>query len=363
MITPTASVSTAAKKIRVMVVDDSAVIRAVIARTLNATPDIEVVGVAKNGQEGVDLIKKLQPDIVVLDIEMPIMDGITALPLLLKEKPDARILICSTLSAHGAEISIKALSLGATECILKPGGDAILSAEQFQENLVGVIRTLGSHALKKPVVTGHAATIAAQGSFTLRSSGVQSLPPTILAIGSSTGGPKALMEVLKNMNDLPVPIVVTQHMPKTFTTLLAQHINQNCKIPASEGAEGMVIKKGHVYIAPGGYHMVLKKRGEDVVISINEDAPENFCRPSVNPMLRSLIPIYGGRILTVILTGMGNDGSQVCKDVVEKGGQVIAQDEATSVVWGMPGAVATAGLCTAVLPLQEINGWIKKAIK
>ena len=341
---------------RILIVDDSAVIRTVISRTLSAQPDMQVAGIAVNGDIGVKSVKKINPDVVVLDIEMPVMDGITALPLILKEKPDTRVLICSTLSAHGADISVRALSLGAAECILKPGGEAIVSAIDFQENLVRTVRSLAQAAKKK------AAPAAAKAPVTIRPAPA-AFSPKILAIGSSTGGPKALMEVMTGLKNLPVPIVITQHMPKTFTAILAQHITQQCGLPCSEGVEGEIIKPGFAYIAPGGYHMTLQKAGDSASIHLNEDPPENFCRPSVNPMLRSLIPIYGSKILTVILTGMGNDGSQVCVDVVKQGGQIIAQDEATSVVWGMSGAVVNAGLCSAVLPVSEISGRVRHIIK
>lgn len=315
---------------------------------------MEVVGIAVNGDMGVKSIKRFNPDIVILDIEMPVMDGITALPLILKEKPGVRVLICSTLSAHGADISIKALSLGASECILKPGGEAIVSAQDFQAQLVKVVRSLVPRIKPAALTTTPAVALRKNAA---------SLPPKILAIGSSTGGPKVLMDVLVKLNNLPIPIVITQHMPKTFTSMLAQHISRSCGITCIEGVEGETLKPGHAYIAPGGYHMTFRKAGENVTIHLTEEQPENFCRPSVNPMLRSLIPIYGARILTVILTGMGNDGSQVCTEVVANGGEVIAQDEATSVVWGMPGAVAAAGICSAVLPANDIPDWVQRAIK
>ncbi len=350
----------AGKRSRVMIVDDSAVIRTVISRTLRAHDDIEVVGTTINGDEAVKNVKRLDPDIIILDIEMPVMDGLTALPLLLKEKPNVRILICSTLSERGAEVSIKALSLGAADYILKPGGDAIVSASEFQENLVKSVRSL---SLRLKRTTGpHGASPARKPEIRLRANSMI-LPPRIIAIGSSTGGPKVLMDVMADLSGLPVPVVITQHMPKSFTAMLAQHITQNCGLPCHEGAQGDALKPGHAYVAPGGYHMAFHKSGDNVLIQLNEDAPENYCRPSVNPMLRSLIPIYGERILVIMLTGMGNDGSQLCADVVKHGGCVIAQDEATSTVWGMPGAVATAGLCSAVLPANEISGWVKRAVK
>jgi two-component system chemotaxis response regulator CheB len=343
---------------RVLIVDDSAVMRTVIKRCLASESDIEVVGQATNGEQAVKSAASLKPDIILLDIEMPIMDGITALPLILKEIPGVKVLICSTLSARGADISIKALALGATDCILKPGGEAANSAIDFQNDLIRMVRSL---APRHKVTTSFATT--PKPLITLIKPNGAILPPKIIAIGSSTGGPKALMDVLTHLKNLPVPIVITQHMPKTFTALLAQHITQATKIPCFEGKEGEPIKAGHAYIAPGGFHMILSKNGDAVCTHMTETPPENFCRPSVNPMLRSLFPIYGNRILSVILTGMGNDGSQACAELVALGGQVIAQNEASSVVWGMPGAVANAGICSAVLPIGEIAPWVMRAMK
>lgn len=344
------------KPIRVMIVDDSAVIRTVISRTLRAQSDMEVAGVAVNGEIAVKSVKQMDPDIVILDIEMPVMDGLTTLPLLLKEKPGLRVLICSTLSARGADVSVRALSLGAADCILKPGGDAIISASEFQDNLVKLVRQLAPASKK--------AAAPAKPAPALRKQSIM-LPPRVIAIGCSTGGPRVLMDFLPHLKGLSVPIVITQHMPKTFTAMLAQHITQGCGIPCAEGAEGMQVLPGHAYVAPGGYHMTLRKADGAVAptIHLNEEPPENFCRPSVNPMLRSLSPIYGNAILAIILTGMGADGSQACAELVSHGGHVIAQDEASSTVWGMPGAVATAGICSAVLPPDGLANCVHRALK
>lgn len=353
----TASISKAPslkRKARVLIVDDSAVIRTVISKTIKSQEDMEVAGVAFNGDMAVRNIKSLDPDIVILDIEMPIMDGLTALPLILKEKPGLRVLICSTLSARGAEVSIKALSLGAADCILKPGGEAIISAQDFQENLIRMVRSLVAPVINRQT--------ASKPIYNLQKPLV-ALPPKVLAIGSSTGGPNAIMQVLLKLQNFPIPIVITQHMPKTFTAMLAQHITQNCGIPCAEGKDGEILMPGRAYVAPGDYHMTFKKSGDGTAIVLNQNPPENFCRPSVNPMLRGLIPIYGSAILTVILTGMGNDGSQACADIVKNGGQVVAQDETTSTIWGMPAAVANAGLCSAILPIGEIGEWIVRAVK
>ena len=343
--------------IKVLIVDDSAVMRSVISRIISAETDMKVVGTAENGELGVKSISSLKPDVVILDLEMPVMDGITALPLMLKEKADLPVLICSTLSSHGADISIRALALGAAECILKPGGDAILSAHDFQKELVKVVRTLAARSAVKaqPQVQVKAPVSIRQDKLVFT--------PKVLALGSSTGGPKALMEGLKDLKGLSVPIVITQHMPKIFTAMLAQHITQNCGIPCSEGKEGEILKPGQAYVAPGDYHMGFKKLGNDTVIHLNQEPPENFCRPSVNPMIRGLMDIHGGKILTVILTGMGQDGSQACATLAEKGGRIIAQDEATSVVWGMPGAVAKMGVCNAVLPLEKIAEAIRQSLQ
>lgn len=365
-------------KIRVMLVDDSAVIRGLISRALEKDPAIQVVATAHNGQAAVDSVKRADPDVIVLDIEMPVMDGITALPLLLKEKPDAKVLICSTLSTKGATVSLKALELGATECLAKPSstGEISSTASEFQDELVRLTKALGPKHLSAAPASGAGTSTAAQPAqrsttgMLFSSKDIQLHDdrfsfrgkPDILAIGSSTGGPQALTATVKHFKDFDIPIVVTQHMPKTFTRILAQNLAQTTGIPAHEGEEGMRLENGHIYIAPGGLHMLFERVGSDTVIRLDDGPQENFCKPAVDPMLRSLVKIYDKKILTVILTGMGFDGKKGAMDVVEHGGRVIAQDENTSVVWGMPGAVATAGVCSAILPIDEIGPWVKKAV-
>ncbi len=387
------SLTPATNPINVMLVDDSAVIRGFIARILEQDEDIKVVRSVSNGKMGVDTIKATAPDVVLLDIEMPVMDGITALPLLLKEYPSAKIIICSTLSSRNADISIKALSLGAADCILKPSsGRELVQKHEFKRDLINLVRSLSgrpprfltdaapgidkpatstqpeqsSHA---PVGNADAATSAAPGTFrrtigkeVVLQAGPMVMSPTLLAIGSSTGGPKALFEVLKHCKDIHIPIVITQHMPKTFTKILAQHIQQHTGIESFEAEDMMKLENGKAYVAPGGFHMTLVKDGGNVIIRTTEDPPENFCRPSVEPMLRTALKIYGNKMLTVILTGMGHDGVHTCKEIVDAGGSIIAQDKHTSVVWGMPGAVAEAGLCKEVLPVENIGPRIRKII-
>lgn len=370
-------------RVRVMLVDDSAVIRGLISRTLEKDKDINIVSSVSNGEMAVSAMRKADPDVIILDIEMPIMSGLEAIPLLLKEKPGVKILMCSTLSQRGADISLKALALGATECIAKPTTSTEIASAGggFGAELLRMVKGLG-HAALSPRLRPEPEETPASGSTPLRPArirrpepktpGVIELrkdpfafagKPDIVAIGSSTGGPQALMQLMKTFKTIDVPVIITQHMPKTFTTVLAKHLHTHCGIPCVEGSEGMRIEKGTTYIAPGGFHMILKRAGEGpVTIHIDDGPPENYCKPSVDPMLRSAIGIYGKKILAVILTGMGHDGLESSRALVETGGRLIAQDQATSVVWGMPGAVADAGLCTAVLPLNEIGSWVHNAV-
>ena len=343
----------ASRPIRVMIVDDSAVIRTVIERILKSDNHIEVCGYAFTGEHAVNTVSVCNPDIILLDIEMPVMDGLTAIPLLLAKKADVKILMCSTLSERGAEISMKALSLGAADCILKPSGVASIQQNgDFHTELLRMVRSLGRLSVSPEKQIQKSCTL-------LR--GRPELPPKIVAIGSSTGGPNALSLVMSSLRNLPVPLVITQHMPATFTRILADHLFQVSGVSCCEGQDGMLLQPGHAYIAPGGLHMTFRKTAEGIMIALDNGPKENFCKPAVDPMLRSLSGIYGAHILAVILTGMGEDGLAGARQVVEGGGQVIAQDQASSVVWGMPGAVAQAGLCRGIMPLTEIPGFILRA--
>ncbi|MEM7171874.1 MAG: chemotaxis response regulator protein-glutamate methylesterase [Pseudomonadota bacterium] len=383
---------------RVMVVDDSAVIRGLVSRTLESDPEISVVVTAANGKIALSMLERHDIEIVVLDIEMPVMDGLTALPLLLKAKPGLTVLMASTLTQRNAEISLKALQAGAADYVPKPGtGSQITSATEFHEEMRNKAKALGAAARKRSgrLSTSRAIpTATASQKSPLQGSGTASVRATVdtssqssspspsqtasqgimlrkasvampeaIAIGSSTGGPQALFEVLGGLGpNLKLPIFVTQHMPATFTSLLAQHINRASKIPSQEGQDVQKVRAGEVYVAPGDYHMTLEGSARDLTIHLDQNPPENFCRPSVDPMLRSLSKIYGSRLLVIILTGMGSDGLEGCRSVVAAGGSVVAQDEATSVVWGMPGAVAQAGVCSAVLPLKEIAGHTQRLL-
>lgn len=376
---PSTTTPTENDPIHVMLVDDSAIVRGFIGRMLESDPAIKIVASVSNGEQGVSSAARHHPDVVILDIEMPVMDGITALPQILKASPGVKVIMCSTLTLRNAEITFKAFQLGATDCIAKPSNSSeIHGAADFKIDLLNRVKGLGkrSSTPARPIspspstpVNSASGTFSGGGNsalkqktpFTLR----QHLPgeifrPNLLAIGSSTGGPQALFNVIKHFKDFDVPIIVTQHMPATFTKILAQHITQNTGVEALEGETGMKVERGKVYVAAGGHHMTFEKKGMDIQILLNEEPPENFCRPSVDPMLRSAIDIWGPKFLTLILTGMGQDGLEGSKLVVDGGGRVIAQDQETSVVWGMPGHVAIKGLCSAVLPLQDIGPYVRQ---
>ena len=352
-----------ADRIRVMVVDDSAVVRGLLVRSLEQDPAIRVVASVSNGALALRAQERHDMDVIVLDIEMPIMDGMTALPKLLSAKPDVKIIIASTLTMHNAKISLEALAKGASDYIPKPGSGVHLStAEDFKRTLVEKIKALAGK--KRPVLTRAISRDRAPkaADFTLRPYGKTA--PKVLAIGSSTGGPQALLKLFGMLkSSVQLPIFITQHMPPNFTVMLAEHLSKAAGLPSAEGKDREVVEPGRIYVAPGDYHMRAVRDGSKVVIRLDQGSQVNFCRPSVDPMLNSLTDAYGPSVLTVILTGMGHDGRNGCKKVVNAGGSVIAQDEKTSVVWGMPGAVATANVCSAVLPIDAISDEIGTVIR
>ena len=359
---------------RLMVVDDSAVIRGLLTRSLEADPEVEVLASASNGEMALNALSRHDIEIVILDIEMPVMDGLTALPKLLAAKPGLTVIIASTLTRRGADISMRALAAGAADYLTKPVASALTSAEAFKRELLGKVKALGlarRRAAGRAVPRPAPAPIASQTPFepppeprrrVIAFRPVGREMPEAVAIGSSTGGPQALFRVLGALRGwLRQPVFITQHMPATFTTILAEHIGRAAGCPCAEGVDGEPVRDGRIYVAPGDFHMTveMRERGEKVV-RLAKTPHENFCRPSVDPMLRSLASAYGGRVLSLILTGMGHDGLNGARAIVDAGGTLIAQDEGTSIVWGMPGAVATAGLCSAVLPLDEIAPFIGK---
>lgn len=364
-----------------MIVDDALVARGFVKRWVDAEPDLELVASLRDGREAIDRIEAVNPDVIVLDIEMPDVDGLTALPLLLQKKPNVAIIMASTLTRRNAEISMKALALGALDCIPKPDGNTRDASREYRHELINKIRALGRRSLRRGRAVPRTRMPAAPATPTARLPHVAHAPglapghipaaaraaavhtrpfpktqPKVLLIGSSTGGPQALHVVVPGLAPVidRVPVLITQHMPPTFTTILAEHLARASGRPAHEPADGEPIVPGTIYVAPGGRHMLVKKGANGPAIALDDGPLVNFCRPAVDPLFKSAAQVWGGGILAVILTGMGSDGTRGAQEIVAAGGNVIAQDEATSVVWGMPGAAAQAGVCSAVLPLDQI---------
>jgi len=300
----------------------------------------------------------------------------TALVKLLELDPAIKVIMASTLTKRNADISLRALAAGAADYVAKPSArHDLIGASDFQRELLEKVKALGAAR------RGGAGRVSARANEGAARAGVAvpsrlsptrplqlrrpgTMRPELLAIASSTGGPQALMTVVAGLDErFPLPILITQHMPATFTTILAEHLCRQAKRPCHEAADGESIAPGRIYIAPGDYHMLVEHKGGQNVVRLDHGPAENFCRPAADPMLRSIAKAYGGRVLVLVLTGMGQDGYKGAKDVVEAGGTVIAQDEATSVVWGMPGAVAIAGLCSAVLPVGEISASVRKLVQ
>ncbi|MDD4615891.1 MAG: chemotaxis response regulator protein-glutamate methylesterase [Alphaproteobacteria bacterium] len=350
-----------ASRIRVMVVDDSLVIRGFITRALESDLRFRVVATASNGQIALDILRRISADVIILDIEMPVMDGLTAIPKLKEIDPSVQIVMASTLTQKNAEVSLKAMSLGATDYLPKPSAREMAVPNAFQHELREKVGELASLARKaRALKTGQRPALEKPERH-IKFRPMPSIKPEVIAIGSSTGGPQALFEVIVKIGKgLSQPIVITQHMPPSLTTILADHIAKQCAVDCIEAKDGDILEPGRFHIAPGDFHMLFVGGSPAPKIRLVKDPPENWCRPSVDPMLRSLVGVYGGRILTVILTGMGQDGMKGSDNVVKAGGAVIAQDEKTSVVWGMPGAVAEAGLCSAVVPLHEIGAMVRR---
>lgn len=351
-----AAVRTSVTAARVMICDDSAVIRGAVARILESDPEIVVVAKVENGKLAVDQLRAAQVDVVVLDIEMPVMDGLTALPQLLRADPGVRVIMASTLTTRGAEVALRALRLGASDYVPKPSTIGTVGDEGFKRELLEKVKGLAR--MRRRTAT----PARARAPIALRSA--PPMPARLLAVGSSTGGPQALFTLVQGLGRLvSVPVVITQHMPATFTPILADHLNRLGLMPCTEARDGESLVPGRIYIAPGDRHLLVEGGRSGLRARLTTDPPENFCRPSVDPMLRSASVACDGRVLVAMLTGMGQDGLAGTKKVIEAGGAAIGQDEASSVVWGMPGAIATAGLCHAVLPLPKIAPRLLEMLK
>jgi two-component system, chemotaxis family, protein-glutamate methylesterase/glutaminase len=355
------------QKIRILHIDDSVVIRGIVGRWLGEDPIFEIVATASNGKMGIDMLERAAPHIVLLDIEMPEMDGITALPEILKRRPNTAVVMCSTLTRRNADISLKCMSLGATDYIPKPESREAALSNAFKADLFQKLRMIGQRAQRLQAPKLGLTTAAASTSHKLAPMPPMmgkrlTIMPKCLAIGSSTGGPKAVATVLKNLSSIAkkVPIIIVQHMPPLFTTVFAEHLQAETGIPACEPKEGDRFEPGKIYVAAGGKHLnLVKSAGGAIVAHLSDGAPVNFCKPAVDVMFQDAAKIYGNSVLGVVLTGMGSDGMVGAGDMVKAGACVIAQDEATSTVWGMPGAVTKAGFAHQVLPLDSIAASIR----
>lgn len=335
--------------IRVLVVDDSVVIRRLLTTIIEKDPDLEVAGVAQNGRIALQRIEQLEPDIVTLDVEMPELDGLGTLELLRKDNPRLPVVMFSTLTARGATATLDALSLGASDYVTKPAnvGSVNEAMDRVRAELVPKLKALvprGMTAVAAPPAPPKPRSVTPSGTT------------EIVAIGSSTGGPNALATVIAALpGDLAVPVVIAQHMPAVFTAFLAERLDGHSPLTVRECEPGMMLTAGHVYVAPGDYHMRVRRRaGRRVELLVDQEEQVHFCRPSVDVLFQSVADTFAGNVLAVILTGMGSDGRDGCKVLRDKGAHIMVQDEASSVVWGMPGAVASAGLADDILPLYKI---------
>jgi len=353
-------------RIGVLVVDDSVVIRRLVTHALEEDPAIEIVGVAANGAIALAKIPQVNPDAITLDIEMPEMDGLETLRHIRRQYPHLRVIMFSTLTERGAGITFEALALGADDYVAKASNVGLLvrSMTSLREELIPKIKQffqLPGERVEQPAwkkVFGDAPAVVVRPPLVR-----PMIQPKLLAIGVSTGGPTALGEIIPQLPpEFPLPVLITQHMPPLFTGLLAERLHANSALRVEEAGEGSIVEPGKVLIAPGDYHLRVKNQGQQVAVTLDRSPPENSCRPAVDVMFRSVEELYGGAVISVILTGMGYDGLRGAKALKAKGAVVIAQDEASSVVWGMPGAVVKAGLADAVVPLDGVVPEVLKHI-
>ena len=349
--------------IRVMVVDDSVVVRRALTQAIESEPGAKVVATAANGRLALARLETLEVDVILLDIEMPELDGIETLRAIRQKWPTKPVVMCSTMTERGGAVTLDALAAGATDYVTKPSGHASFSeaitqlGRELGRKIRAVVRRSSRQSITglvpsslAPVVT-RAAVHAVEG-------------PQVLAIGSSTGGPNALLEVWRTLpRAFPVPIVIVQHMPPIFTRLLAERMTALGGIPVREGVDGEPLLPGEARIAPGGRHMEIVGTADAPTVHLNDDEPENSCRPAADPLFRSVARVFGARSLGIVLTGMGQDALIGSRAIVEAGGSIVVQDEATSVVWGMPGYVARAGLAREVVPLSEIGSSILRSFR
>lgn len=385
-----------ASKIRVLLVDDSAVIRRLLTDVLSGDPTLEIVGGAPNGRVALEQLPVLKPDLVVLDVEMPEMDGLETLTEIRKRQPRLPVIMFSSLTERGAIVTLEALALGANDYVTKPSntGNMLAALQRVREELIPRIKTFCRHLLDpaptplqpterlvgfKPFATSGSSSgvpspapvpIPATPPFPTTDRFTTTTPSSprqrieVVAVGVSTGGPNALAAILSQFPaQFPAPVLVVQHMPALFTRLLAERLAAQSALSVAEGADGEDLAPGLVRLAPGGLHMTVERRGTRVRIRLDQSEPENSCRPAANVLFQSVAEAYGGGALAVVLTGMGNDGLRGCEAIRKAGGQILVQDEASSVVWSMPGCVARAGLADGEIALPRLAGEILRRVR
>jgi two-component system chemotaxis response regulator CheB len=350
---------TATTRIRVLIVDDSAVMRSLLRSVLLSDPGLEVAGTAADGASALEILRLQHPDLIVLDVEMPVMDGLVTLRELRARNHTMPVIMCSSLTQRGARVTIEALASGASDYVAKPSGQAGRESaiRALAQELIPRIRALTGHLQARPAAAAAPRTVLPMPPAPPPALQMPA-KPLVLAIGVSTGGPAALDVLLPELPaGFPLPVLIVQHMPEVFTRLLAERLSRRCGLRVAEAAEGMPTTAGCIYIARGNWHMEAlpaARPGAPATIHLTQDPPENHCRPAVDTLFRSTARVYGSGVLAVVLTGMGYDGLAGARNIREQGGSVLAQDQATSTVWGMPGAVAQAGLAYKVLPLAAI---------
>lgn len=388
MTQPASNSASASAMARVLVIDDSAVARGLMTRWIEEDNDLNLVGAAVDGEQGVSKAAELQPDLIVLDVEMPRMDGLAALPLLLKTAPHCRIVMASTLTRRGGEVTIRALSMGAADYASKPQAGRLAGAEEFRLDLLGKLKALAPRPIPRVPTESDVRTPTTPSARVKTPAGKNAsaptrkafhpvaappgerkrprskAPPELIVIGSSTGGPQALRDVVSAFPaDIKAPVLIAQHMPALFTKILAEHLDRAGALSCKEAEDGERLQAGMIYLAPGDFHFTVRKDAGGFYAVLDQTPPVNFCRPAVDPLFQSVCESAGGIALGIIMTGMGHDGREGARALRNAGGTILAQDEKTSIVWGMPGAVAEAGLADQILPLADIGPGIVRRAK
>jgi len=364
------------RRTRILIVDDSAVMRSLLRSVVCADESLDVAGTAADGESALMAIETLRPDLILLDVEMPVMDGLVTLRQLRARGHRMPVIMCSSHTQRGAQVTIEALACGASDYVTKPAGQASREAaiRALALDLAPRIHALTSRLEPQPLSLSAARIPLTLPLPPAHKPQPVSSAPAVLAIGVSTGGPAALEVLLPALPaNFPLPVLIVQHMPELFTKLFAQRLDGHCRLRAREAAEGDAVRAGTIYIARGNWHMEVlaaSRLGQPPTLHLNQGPLENHCRPAVDALFRSVAAVYGSGVLALVLTGMGSDGLIGCRAIREHGGSVLAQDEASSTVWGMPGAVANAGLAHSVLPLHGIvpeilriagRGWSSEA--